>query len=344
MKIQNRGIIQINDLKSIPIEIPKKKIQDKIIEASDKCQVLQRKMEIINNNFSEDISHYSEVIKLSDYITQRELIWPIVNSFHISKTSTTDLDGKIKKCFKFFEFISALNAIVLISALPKELFLKEKGFIFNVEKSDYSKPTFGDWVGLYNRLKGVYMSMEKNKSFFETIPFNKKFYEELTNKEFSSILHLVVEMRNKYYHGEELPEFGKKELLIELDHYLSRFFDLLNVYSSIELIYTISMKKNNGLYFITVKKLQGASYPFQEITIKTDEDMDTDVLYIYSPSNEQRLKLKTEFIRLIECKHCGKYSLYIYNRLNRDSTHYISYQDEIHSYDDPKNPMKELLY
>lgn len=340
------GTLDLDYLKTISIEFPSKDEQNIVLDAEKKIRDLQNKITYLNNKFYGDYSNFKEIIDITDYMQQKELIWPLVNLYHIAQKSTINHEKKIKKYFKLFEFIAALNSIVLISSLSEELFFKEKNFIFDFEnpKNDYSKVTFGMWVGLYYRLSEIFSDMKENKSFYETLPLDKNFYLKLIDNKYFTILNKVVEKRNDYIHGDdELTCSEEKALLTELSRFSNEIFELLNVYTTLEMVYTISMQKHEGLYCIKVKKMIGASYPFYEDTLNSQEDMDTGVIYLYDCSKDKRLKLKTEFIRLKECDKCGKWSLYIYNKLKNKKTHYISYHGEIHPFDDSKNPMRKII-
>ena len=104
----------------------------------------------------------------------------------------------------------------------------------------------------------------------------------------------------------------------------------MTAYNPLDMIYTQSMKKNNGLYSIRIKRLYGTHYPFAEDEIDTEVDMDSDVLYLYNRVTDERLKLIPELIKLINCPKCGNWSVYFYSKLEGNKAKYISFQNEIH--------------
>jgi hypothetical protein len=56
-----------------------------------------------------------------------------------------------------------------------------------------------------------------------------------------------------------------------------------------------------------------------------------------------RLKLIPGLIKLINCKECGQWSVYFYNKLEKDYPKYISYQNEIHDYSGSKEDLLEFF-
>jgi len=143
----------------------------------------------------------------------------------------------------------------------------------------------------------------------------------------------VPEKRNKVSaHGGIVPEIVARKEIAELSPMLTSVFERLLVYGSLRLIYPQSMKKSNGLYFIRVKKLEGTHYPFAEEEIQSEVDMDTEALYLLEPSSHSRLKLLPELIKLIQCESCGNWSIYFYNKMDKNKVRYVSYQNEMHDY------------
>lgn len=335
----------ISELNTIQIPILDEDIQDKILEAYEKSKVLRNKIDLLEQKFKKSIFEYLELIETADLVFQHEMLWPIVNSY-LAINSLNNLNEIIMKYFNYFEFITAFNSIVLLSSIPKNLLIDKKNFIF---PKNFSKPAFGHWLNLNLLLRELFIIMDKNKSFFKSLSFNKEFYSKLTDKQFLNDISNVINLRNEYIHGggNKLPITDKLKLIKRLNTIINKSFKILEVYLPIELIYTTKLDKNNGLYTIGVKKLQGHSYPFQETYIETEEDMDTNALYLYNPNTDKRIKLKGELIRLEECDKCGRISLYVFNKLSFNKTQlkntYRSYQDEIHPFYNSDSDLKDLI-
>ena len=168
---------------------------------------------------------------------------------------------------------------------------------------------------------------------YQGVPFKKELYESITNKKNIRILDPIPEKRNSISaHGGTIPEILAERTITELNPDLNKLFGVLTAYNPLDMIYTQSMKKNNGLYSVRIKRLDGTHYPFAEDDIDTEVDMDSDVLYLYNRVTDERLKLIPELIKLINCPECGNWSVYFYSKLEGNEAKYISFQNEIHPY------------
>jgi hypothetical protein len=240
-----------------------------------------------------------------------------------------------------FEIISAFNSIVLLSALPKDIFYENKDYLFDEECLNFQKVTFGGWVGLYSRLNDLYRKFDKET--LHILPFNSKFYKIITGKRIISILNPIITKRNEKSHGGVMPEIFAQKIICELDRFTNQIFDILTAYKSLKLIYPTSMGKSSGVYHINAKILEGNSYSFEEKVIITEKDMDTKVLYLYNETTDERLKLNPNLIKLTQCSECANWSLYFYNSMNKNDIRYVSYQFEVHDYKTPSESLDEIL-
>ena len=338
--------ITLKGIQSIYIEIPDLKIQREVINAEQRIRELYNKIDASYYDFKTKVFNYSEVLELTDKFDKADdkdllyenLLWPLATAYRIATKGSPDL---ISYC-KLFEMIAAFNSIVLLSALPEEVYKQRKDYILDQGNSDYKKVSFGLWVGLYSRLANMYRKMDD--SFYRNIPFEREFYESITNKEIIKILDPIPQTRNDpICHGGYISEIGAKDLISKLNGYLNDMFGLLTAYNSLDMIYSQSMKKNNGLYTTNIKKLEGTHYPFAEDKIDTEVDMDSEVLYLHNPVTDDRLRLIPELIKLINCPECGQWSVYFYNKVEKNRAKYISYQNEIHNHYGSKEELLKIL-
>ncbi len=282
-------MITIKGLQSIYIEIPDLKIQHEVVNAEQRIKEVYNKIEAAHYNFKNKVFNYSEVLEITykfdraddkDFLYET-LLWPLATSYRIATKGSPNINSQLENNFKLFEMIAAFNSIVLLSALPEEAYKENKDYIWDKKNSDYEKVSFGLWVGLYSRLSKIYRGM--NDGFYQSIPFEKKFYESISNKKIMKILQPIPQKRNETIgHGGSISEIVAEDTISELNPYLTDVFGVLTAYNSLDMIYTQSMKKNNGLYRVRIKRLEGTHYPFAEDEIDTEEDMDSEVLYLQS--------------------------------------------------------------
>lgn len=337
--------INKSGLNSLLIEIPELKTQNQIVETSNISDKNYQKLDTIYKSFKAEIFNFNDLLNImkefekvqDEDLFYKNLIWPFATSYHIAFKTSADKNTQLDNHFKLFELISAFNSIVLLSALPKDVFYEQKEFLFGEESSNFQKVTFGGWVGLYSRLNRVYRRFDKET--YLILPFDQKFYKTITSKKIINILNPIITKRNEKSHGGVMPEIFAQKSLCELDRFTNQMFYVLTAYKSLKLIYPTQMEKSSGIYHINAKILEGNSYAFDEKEILTEEDLDTKILYLYDETTHDRLKLNPELIKLIQCPECANWSLYFYNSLDKDHVKYVSYQFEVHDY---KTPVKSI--
>lgn len=327
--------LDIQGLKSLYIEIPDLKVQNRIVHTGQTADEIHQLVETVYHNFERNIFDYPELQEVLDKfdidsdVYYNKMIWPFATSYMAVKENSSP-NTILGNYFKFFELIAAFNAIVLLSALPREVYRKEKDFIWQKGKQDYRRVNFGNWVALYSRLRGVYRKLDNNT--YDILPFGKDFYQKIISKQIIPTFNPVIKLRNDWSHGGVMPEVCADKVVTDLNKYMNDIFDVLRIYNTLKLLYTVDMEKNRGMYTIKSKKLEGNFYPFPNYQFQSETDMDTKELYLYDPITDERLRLLPELIRLIDCPDCGSLSLYFYNSQTKNGLKYISYQYEVHDH------------
>ncbi len=336
-------------LNSLLIEIPDLKTQNQIVETSNLSDKTYNKIKTLYKGFKSEIFNYNNLLNLmkdfedisDEDLFYKNLIWPFATSYHIAIKTSADKNTQLENHFKLFEIIAAFNSIVLLSALPQDIFHEKKEYIFGEKCSNFKKVSFGGWIGLYSRLNKIYKSFDKET--YQILPFESQFYKKLTNKNVIQIMNPIIAKRNEKSHGGTMPEIIAQKNICELNRFTNQMFEVLTAYKSLKLIYPTNMEKTSGLYHINTKVLEGNSYDFDEKEIITESDMDSKLLYLYNNTTDERLKLKPELIKLLECPECGNWSLYFFNSLEENNVKYVSYQFEVHDHRAPPKTIEEIL-
>lgn len=342
-------IIDKAGLKSLLIEVPELETQNQIVKTSNLSDKNYQKIKTLYKSFNAEIFNFNDLLNLMNEFEKitdedlfyRNLIWPFATSYHIATKSAGDKNTQLENHFKLFEQISAFNSIVLLSALPKDVYHEQKEFIFGENYSNFQKMSFGSWVGLYYRLNVIYKDFDKET--YKILPFEPNFYKQISNKKIIKILNPIIAKRNEKSHGGAMPEIFAQKTICELDRFINQSFDVLTAYKSLKLIYPTNMEKTSGLYHINTKVLHGNSYNFDEKKIITEDDLDTKVLYLYNETTDERLILNPELIKLIQCPDCGNWSLYFFNSIAKNHVKYVSYQFEVHDHKTSHQSIEELL-
>ena len=336
-------------LNSLLIEIPDLKTQNQIVETSNLSDKTYRKINILYKGFKSEIFNYNNLLNLmkefeeiaDEDLFYKNLIWPFATSYHIALKTSADKNTQLENHFKLFESIAAFNSIVLLSALPQDIFHEKKEYIFGQDCSNFERVTFGGWINLYSRLSSIYKTFDKET--YQILPFEPQFYKKLANNNVIQILYPISSKRNEKSHGGSMSEIIAQKTICELNRFTNQMFDVLTAYKSLKLIYPTNMEKTSGLYHINAKVLEGNSYDFDEEEIITERDMDTKLLYLYNSTTDERLKLKPELIKLVECPECANWSLYFFNCSEKKQVKYVSYQFEVHDHETPPKTMEEIL-
>lgn len=330
--------LDMKGIKSLQIEIPDLKTQNNIVDAYQRAEVIYNEIGSAFRNFKRDIFNYSDLDEIlskfdDEFLLYQHQIWPFATSHHMASKTDAGLHKRLDNYFKLFEMIAAFNTILLLSAIPRDICYESKEKFWDTSTFKYYAMSFGSWVSLYKRLISFYEDLEDD--VYKLIPFDRSFYKNIANPQIINILNPIVNLRNQKAHGGSMPDVFVKKQILELNEKLNELFQLLGDYESLNLIYTTGMEKSRGLYTMRAKLLKGNVYPFAEYKFHTETDMDSKVLYLYNPASDDRLKLIPELVKMVECSDCGSWSMYFYNSLKDKYARYVSYQYEIHDYEDP---------
>jgi len=337
----NFTITSCDSMKNLEIPVPDKQAQRKIVSVDQKINEWHNESKLVLDSFNSKIFNYEKILEFLSqhgniketeegerHLVYDELLWPLANAYLSATKGSSESVQKAFNYFTLFEFIAIFNSIVLLSALPKDIYEKEKNNIWHNEKS-FKRVSFGKWVGLYRDIATVY---QKNRDMPH--PFSESLFNQITDKKIISIMNNIPQKRNDNVHGGQMLPIVAEQVIEELNPYLKDVFDILKSYNTLKLIYISSSKDIDDDENITYKViwLNGACTPpyFKDFT--TRRLLATGKLYLFNPATNEFLKLKDNLIKFKQCEQCMQWSLFVYNRFdekNKRAT-YISYQSEQH--------------
>lgn len=334
------GQTNVDGLKSIYLPIPDLKTQKDIINADQEIIQKYNEMILLYDSFKNKIFNFKDILELISGPQNEEKLYndflgPLAVSYIIATKGTSDSVLKAISYFDLFEFVAAFNSIFLLSSLPEKDYEKYKESIWE-DYQKYRSISFGSWVGLYRRLSKIFQKGEI------ITPFDKKIYDEISSPKMINIIDTVPAKRNRCYHGGNFNAVVAENIISELNPSIDYIFKILTSFNTLDLIYTETMEKEDEIYKIKIKRLKGPG-PFTQDSICTKKDMDSKSLYLYNPETDERLKLKKEFIKLVQCPECGHWSLFIYNKIKKNKAIYSCYQTEQHDYIVPNISLEELI-
>lgn len=321
------------NMEGIRVPVPSINSQKEIVNAVDESNEFFRSIKILRNEFQDNILDYKhmmnsinefrgiieidretgEIIRMNKnwrHVYDR-LIWPLAITYLSATKGGFEKTDKANKYLILFEFITAFNSIVLLSGLPEEVYQKYKKTAIWTDKnvSRYANMTFGNWTYIYQALSRIY----QNNDF--SIGFDKKLFDRLSDDEMVKMLNETRKIRNKHAHPSMMTYKEAECLLKQLDSYLKRVFDILEVYSDYKLIYTTGLfQKTNDIFNHRVILLNGACKQPIYGNIKFNKVLDENSLYLYNPANDNLLRLDDTLIKFQPVDRYEKqWGIYVFN-------------------------------
>ena len=322
-----------DNMEGIRVPVPSINSQKEIANAVDESNEFFRSIKILRNEFQDNILDYKhmmnsikefrgiieidketgEIIRMNKnwrHVYDR-LIWPLAITYLSATKGGFEKTDKANKYLILFEFITAFNSIVLLSALPDDVYQKfKKTNIWTDENlSRYANMTFGNWTYIYKALSEIY----QNNDF--STGFDKKLFDCLSDVEIVNMLDETRIIRNNTAHKSMSTHKEAEYLLKQLNSYLKRVFNILEVYSDYKLIYTTGLfQKTNDIFNHRVILLNGPCKQPIYGNIKFNKVLDENSLYLYNPSNDNLLRLDDTLIKFQSVDVYEKqWGIYVFN-------------------------------
>lgn len=343
---KNDKLITIEKVKNVNIPIPSKNTQKDIVKASQEANKFFMEIDLLKKEFSSNIFDYENALKSIDefrgnididdekgivndmprhwWHVYQGLVWPLAISYLVTTRGKNKGVAKLDNYLVMFEFIAAFNFIILLSALPDNVYQKFKYNIWNSnEFKAYKKMSFDTWIILTKNISKIY----KKEDF--TSVLDEKLVNMITSKNILKILKDMKEIRNNKHHGSMYTDEEANEILKTADEYLESIFDILEVYSEYELIYiTGDIKRKNNKYEHEIILLNG---PFEQPVYSIrifDEPLYDKNLYLYNPTNKKRLLINSNLMKFTPTdKYKKHWGLFLYSQWIKESgTNYTLYK------------------
>lgn len=340
--------IDLKTLKKIKIQKPKLNKQFEIIKCANKFEEINQQINNIDkqfkNNIIENLDITNEFVNKFDIseddVYYNNLLWPIAISYRLATKGSSNITAKFKNYLALAEEIVVLNVILLISALPEKMYKRNIEYFWfgddNLELENLKlreRFSFGSLLGIYERVSKEYRSKEVDLR--DLLPFDYKVYKILTNKNLINKLNKILEIRNRNdAHTGGTTESHSKESLNEVVPNINNIIDRLSVFSN----YNMIMPRNfeytgDGKYLVKTKILEGVHGISEEKELEFLKPLVSNNLYLYNFLTKEKLKLRDELIKLIQCSKCHSWSMFFVNQINGNKVTYINYQTDPHKYE-----------
>lgn len=328
--------ISAKKIQNVRIPVPPKNIQKEIVKASQEANEFFKSIDLLKKEFQSNILDYKNImesinefrgeIQFDEYggsITKlprnwqhvyNGLIWPLAITYLSATRGVTEILEKLKRYLSLFEFVAAFNFIILLSGLPDNVYQKFKYNIWNPKKLwIYEEMTFGKWVRITKNISKIY----KNEDFTDI--FDRELFDLISSNSIIEILDKTKNYRDTDAHGAPINTTEAQRIIDELDVYLEKIFEILDIYSNYKLIYVTGKMENvGGKIKHEVILLNGpCAQPIYDGII-IDSILDNNALYLYNPKNNKKLLINSKFMKFLPLDQNKKHwSLFIYYACDR---------------------------
>jgi len=340
---------KLNDLVKATFFLPSKEMQKTACQAWSYLQKVRSEADELESrlcNWEDDPKELLSNIKTINQEDRHEdwidsLPFPLASILwrhHASKDSYRD---RYQMLLQFFEATAAFLATVHLSAylssdrqwekVGQDLCSKLSSQGLSLERA-----TFGSWKLVVERLASACSSSLKaaagdadQLSMIEEMycTSDRQVLAMLSNKKLLHVLQAANKIRNDNHgHAGAIGEEAAARIhdeLIDLVYQIKAVFG--RHWNRYQLIQPGSMSYRAGIHHIQCKRVMGTrSAPFEEVVHESNMPLETDALYLFDSIRRTGLKLQP-FVEVIPSPERQAVACFIFNRVDKDQTRWISY-------------------
>ena len=305
------------NLNFLRIPIPSIEEQMNVILAVNKSKVFFNSIDLLQNQFQNNILNYEKTIKSIEefqglvefdeegymfttmgrnwrYLYD-QLLWPLAVTYLSVTKGSFEISEKAEKYVTLFEFVTAFLDIILISAIPENVYLELKNEIWNDKDSRFFWMSFGKWTTILENLHNVYREHD-----FSTV-LDKQIFLDVSSQKILEILNIAKDMRNEDRHGGIRNKYNYEDVINILDPYLSDVFDILNVLSGLKLYYVTgeaNFLSETEIQYEVIELNGPCELPrFDELLI--NKNLKPKSLYLYNPLSGDIMRINDNLMKFI---------------------------------------------
>ena len=331
--------IRSKELLKMEIPCPPMEVQSECLRTYNQLEILRGEVERLKEKLQRYPASYKNVRqeikdinnngdKFAQWI--ESLPYPIATILK-RYSVTDDMMKKQETLFYFFEAYSIFEATILSAGMDKKRI--DCSSLREVDLHYFEKASFGNWVMMDKKLSKLYLKLLNDKeecnkklllSCFHTDDEN--LVKLLCSKDACNVLEKASQYRNVWKgHSGITSEVLYEEhvgildgLLRDLQKYIK------DLYERIRLIRPVSLEYSNGIFSNKAEILTGSNPIFRKEKLDLIYPLDRDKLYVQIIDTGEVLELPPYFI-LKNSPAEVKNACYFYNRLEKESSKYVSY-------------------
>ncbi len=326
------------NLNFLRIPVPSIEEQRKVVLAYNKSKEFFNSIDLLKDQFQKNILNYDKTISsINEFqglvefdddgymfttmgrnwrYLYDQLLWPLAVTYLSVTKGSFEISEKAEKYVTLFEFVTAFIDIILISAIPEQLYLEKRNEIWDDKDSRFFYMSFGKWTRILENLHKFY----RENDFSTTL--DKEVLLNISSEKIVNILNIAKDMRNDDHHGGIKNIYNYEDIIEILDPYLSDVFDILNNLSGLKMYYILGtgefLEDDQILYDVIVLNGPCEIPRFDELI--TNKRLKRESLYLYNPISGDLLLINQN---LMKFKHIDRkrnnWALFVFIGTEKDA-------------------------
>ena len=315
----SRGDEELSEinLNFLRIPVPPIDEQKNVVLAVNRSKEFFNSIDLLENQFQNNILDYQKTIKSIEefqglvefddkgymfttmgrnwrYLYD-QLLWPLAVTYLSVTKGSFETSEKAEKYVTLFEFVTAFVDILLISAIPQDVYLELKNEIWADKDSRFFWMSFGKWTTILENLHKIYREHD-----FSTV-LEKQIFLDISSQKILEILNIAKDMRNEDQHGGIRNKYNYEDVITTLDPYLSDVFDILNALSGLKLYYLTgeaNFISETEIQYEVIELNGPCELPrFDDLIF--NKNLKPKSLYLYDPSNGAMMLINDNLMKFI---------------------------------------------
>lgn len=269
------------------------------------------------------------------------LPFPLASILWAHKTAERDDRRGYHHLLQFFEALAEFFASILLSAARRSPdLLGEEGTIAIVETMSSGgvslrKATFGTWTHLFSFLAKRFRTLihgrpqDRRRVGDALATHDDGVLALLTSRQLVAVLDRAIQMRNRSW--AHVGIIGARDAAQRHEHLRSLLVDVRGIFGvawdRYELISPRTLRRSDGRYFHTVRRIVGRPQTFEEAEVEFVVPLEENRLHLYSPGEKDALEL-VPFVKVMPSPKTETNTCYFYNHRAKGELWFVSYHFE----------------
>lgn len=263
-----------------------------------------------------------------------------------STTPNTEIISRCNHLIHFFEALSQYIATILLSAYysHEDLWEERRGFLARALKSSslsFERASFGTWKTVIENLGAHTRKLLKSRDEGQQDTLERLYGKNnselavfISSQAVLDIIRRVNSRRNDVAHGGNLSSQEANSLHSTLHKELENLHEKSKlIWFKNSLLISSGSRLRKDKYENDVQVLRGSNPQFRSSVLELDHALDVEQMHLHHDDSNCALKL-ISFFRLGPSPRSNKNTCYFFNRIERESIRFVTYQSARESSED----------